>query len=335
MSYRNIENSKGMSEKELLDLCSDENNHPYFRGAPYWTAEIYSFGRYIREYGYYPRFLPLAIYTDHGPQRIPSKPYKHELESDAPVMFYHSPESVKIWQRFSKKRCYVLYSPFVFYRKKSNIKKNENAKGTIAFPIHSTSDIDVLFDIDDYIRQLKELPERFQPVSVCLHIHDIKKGLYKIFMENGIPVYTAGGNSEYFAERFYDILRSFSFATSNMVSSSLFYAIEMDVPFFIYGDKPYFFNKGNEHYMMGKYDFYAGNDFFQRVHEFFLGVRSEITKEQKMLVESELGLYDGISRKKMAAILYFSLIEWMFSSGFLRWLVFISKKIIKYYKLKK
>jgi hypothetical protein len=49
----------------------------------YWTSEIYGFGKWIRQYGFYPKLLPLCIYIDHGIS-LNEQPAKHELESDAP-----------------------------------------------------------------------------------------------------------------------------------------------------------------------------------------------------------------------------------------------------------
>lgn len=325
--------NKGFSEQELLNLCNDKNNTPIFRGAPYWTAEIYSFGKHIRDYAYYPKFLPLAIYTDHGPQRIPGKPYEHELSMDAPVMFYHSPESVKIWKRFSKKPCFTLFSPFVFYRRKNKIEKEKDANGTIAFFSHSTLDIEDISNPQKYIDQLKNLPEKFQPVSVCLHVTDIKKGVYKIFMENNISVYTAGGNSQFFAERFYNILKNFSFATTNLVCSSLFYAVEMGTPCFIYGNRPEYVNRGNKNIAMGAYDYYDGNEFFKKIHEIYSDLNCEITDENKKLIEIDLGVYDGLGRIEMSVVLYLALIKWIFSFGFWRWLAFIFNRYKKLIKL--
>lgn len=319
----------GLTEKEILNLCSDVNNHPFFRLAPYWTAEIYSFGKYIRKYGYYPSYLPLAIYTDHGAGRIENQPYKNELENDAPYMFYHSPESVKVWQKFSKKPCSVLYSPFVFCRKINQIEKSADAKGTIAFPTHSTADINNLTDVKKYIEQLKALPEKFQPISVSLHISDIKKNEHRIYLENGIPVYTAGGNNDNFAKNFYNILKNFSYATSNLIGSCTYYSVEMGVPFFIYGDKPELVNAGNENIPAGKYDFYAGHDYYQRLHNIFSGLDCEITSEKKTLIETDLGLYEGVSRLKMTYILYTSLFKWIFSAAFVRWVKDIFRKVLK------
>lgn len=329
MEYHFEKIKDGMSELELLNLCDDKSNHPIFRGAPYWTAEIYSFGKYIRQYGYYPKFLPLAIYTDHGPARLNGPPYKHELEATAPVMFYHSPESVKIWKSFSKKPCFILFSPFVFYRRKNNIVRSNDANGTIVFVNHVTEVVKDISDMQVYINQLKDLPQKFQPVSVCLHPTDIKQGRYKIFMCNNISVYTAGaGNSKHFAERFYNILKKFKFASSNLVGSSMFYSVEMGIPFFVYGNKPKNVNDGDSNLPFGKYDFYEGREYFQTLDEMFSDLDCEINVEKKKIVETDLGIYEGISRLKMAVVLYTSLFRWMFSAAFYKWLLKSFKRVI-------
>jgi acyl-coenzyme A synthetase/AMP-(fatty) acid ligase len=107
---------QGMSEETLARLCSGRRGWlDYLPPTVFWTAEAYGFGKYIRKYGYYPWFLPLAIYTEHGVGHLHERPYKHELESYAPAMFYHAPESVEIWKQWSNKPCHVMYSPFVYY----------------------------------------------------------------------------------------------------------------------------------------------------------------------------------------------------------------------------
>lgn len=330
----NIQESRGMSEKKLLNICKNSIfKNILFKFFPYWPPEIYSFGRYIRQYGYYPIFLPLTIYSDHAPELINNKPYTHELESDAPVMFYHSLHAVDVWKNFSKKPCYSLYSPFVFYRRKNNIKKLDNSNGTIAFYSHSTDVIDNILDPELYIKQLLELPEKFQPVSVCLYDNDVRKGIYKIFLKHNIPVYTAGNSkSKFFAERFYSILKNFSFATSNAIGSYLFYAVEMNIPFSIYGDGPIYINKGDKNIKFGKYDSYQEFPIYKEIYGLFKGLNTEITDEQKLIVEDGLGINTGVSRRKMAILLYGSFLKWFFSVRPWKWLYGIFLKIIKIIK---
>ncbi len=310
-----------MSETELLSLCSPENVKRWGRARNYcyyWTSEIYGFGRYIRQYAYYPEFLPLCAYTDHGPFSADT-PLKHELESDAAVQFYHSKRLVAEWEKVSKKPCYVLYSPFVFYRRKNTIEPLPQASGTLVYPAHSTADIDDENDIDLYIEQILSLPDIYHPISVCLHMHDVNKGQHKIFRKYKIPVYTAGNSQDYrFAERFYAILRNFKYSTSNLPMSCLFYSVEMGIPHFIYGNRPCFNNKGNTNISAGR-DFDPLKEWtsFQELHDLFYGPRVEITPRQRQVVEAELGLHDGVTRFQLMLILYKALFQSLSSSKLL------------------
>jgi FkbM family methyltransferase len=295
---------------QLEALCNESTASFKLINPPYWTAEIYGFGRYIRKYGFYPSWLPLCVYTDHGPGACTPAP--HELASLAPVQLYHSPISVNNWRAISKKTCYCFYSPFVFYRKKNKIEISADAKGTIAFPAHTTASIDDISDIQVYIDQLKNLPEVFQPVGVCLHQTDINKGLHKKFIDNGFDVFTAGNSlDDRFLERFYSIIKNFKYATSNILGSYTYYCVEMEIPFFIYGEKPQLINKLDLNIPMGEYDPYKSVDLYRKAHDLFVEISTIITEDQRSLVNRDLGKYDGIGRIRMALILYYSFFKWL------------------------
>lgn len=293
---------KGMTEEELIHLCTNIEQNASFQ-VPYWTAEIYGFGKHIREYGFYPLELPLFINTDHGIS-LHEFPLKSELESSAPIQFYHSTRRVRDWKKVSEKPCYVMFSPFVFYRRNNNIKQAPDAKGTLAYPAHTTPLIDDHSDIELYIQQLKTLPEEYQPVSVCLHYHDINKGQHKLFLRHNIPVFTAGNPHDYrFTERFYEIIKNFKYTTSNLVMSCLFYSVEMDIPHFLYGNRPEYINKGDSNLKEGKYEPDKMSKVLQYAINLFTGMPNHISSEQKGFVEKELGVNDGVSRMKMAFLL--------------------------------
>lgn len=295
---------KGYSEDTLFKLCCGDSIVKSIAKSYYWTAEVYSFGKHIREYSFYPSIFPLYVYTDHGPGYYSDEVAKHELEHDACCQFYHSSRCVNLFKKVSNKPSYTMLSPFVMYRRKKKINKSKTAKGTLAFPVHTTPGIDDFFDIELYIQQLKTLPEEFQPVSVCLHMHDIAKDRHKIFMKHGLPVYTAGNAYDYrFAERFYDILKNFKYSTSNIVGSYTYYSIEMGIPFSIYGCKPILINNSDPNLERGEYKLQE-NQFYQKVFKMFEGLNKEITLEQKEFVEKNLGVYDGLSRFEMAKVLY-------------------------------
>ena len=294
---------KGLSEKELEDLCSDQLAVKR-RRVVYWTSEAYSFGEHYRNYGYYPSFLPLPVYSDHG---VGGKldAFKHELENDAPVFFVFNEKKYKNYKKQSKKPCYITIPPLLWYRKRSKIEQSKNAKGTIAFPSHSTPEINACFSVRKYIEELKSLPEDMQPVCVCLHMHDINKGQHKMFLENNIPVYTAGNAFDIrYAQRFYDILRNFKYSCSNLVGSYTYYSVEMEIPFSLFGESCEYINKADTNLEYGIYN-YKNKD-YQLEEKIFLGIHKEITLQQKQLVENSTNSPKAISRFKMAIILWLS-----------------------------
>lgn len=294
---------KGQSEEELLKLCDEKYANKGNAKWLYWPSEVYSFGKYYREQAFYPSFLPLHVYSDHGVDGA-QEVFKHELENDAKAMLVFSEEKQKAYMEKSKKPCYITIPPLVWYRKHYKIEKDKNAKGTIAFPSHSTPEIDSSFDVKKYIEELKSLPEDMQPVCVCLHMHDINKGQHKIFLENNIPVYTAGNAfDKRYGKRFYDILKRFKYSCSNLVGSYTFYSVEMRIPFSLFGDKCKYYNKTDKNLPLGEYKF-CETDIYKRQEYLFGGINKEISTEQKEFVDHFVNSPLAISRLKLAKILW-------------------------------
>ena len=280
---------------------------------PYWTANIYGFGKWIRRYGYYPPCLPLCIYTDHGPGDRGVSPYPHELTASAPVQFYHTKSAVERWKKESKKPCYTLYSPTVFARHTLGIEPSSSARGTIFFVAHSTPSVEEKKSVDAYHCELSILPERFRPITICLHIHDVRKGLDEKYRELGYEVVTAGDSlDQRFVERFYRLLGRHKYALSNLFGSYAFYATEMGVPFGLYGAGPEYYNLNDPNIEKGNYESYKKSPYYQRTNELFGRLPEDsVTREQMEFARYHLGVNDGISRAEMARVLYKSLFVWV------------------------
>ncbi len=330
---------EGMTEKELLELCNPERaitgNCPWI----YWTSELYGHGRIIREYAFYPRFLPLIAYSDHGLTGS-DVPYKHELETDAPIFLTYSKKKAENFKKLTGKKSYILLWPDIYYRRKNNIQRNERQNGTIAFANHGTPDLVNGGDLDAYARALKKLPEKYQPVTVCLHMHDINNGEHQIFMKHHLPVVTAGNTSDIrFTERLYRILKNYSYATSNAIGTYSVLSIEMGIPFFIYGEPAVMINKSDPNYPIGACKpFEAGTLFEYLYTSCQLSAGADfINKEVKNKVEHEVGVHDSIGRIKLFFILWFSFLKWFCKrknllfmiAGFRNRIIGIVKKVSK------
>lgn len=313
----------GSTVPKLINLLQKIVQRLIYPINPYWTASVYGFGKWIRRYGYYPPCLPLCIYTDHGPGDPGSSPYPHELQSSAPVQFYHTKSSAARWKAVSRKPCYILYSPFVFARHTLGIERGNSARGTIFFVAHSTPSILENKAVDTYHQELSALPERFRPITICLHIHDVTKGLDRKYRERGYRVVTAGDSlDQRFTERFYGLLAQHKYALSNLFGSYGLYATEMGIPFGLYGTEPEYHNQADPNVEKGDYKSYRNTPFYQRAIELFGHLPEDsVNPEQLEFARYQLGVDDGITRSEMAHVLYKSLLVWMadrIMSGFTR-----------------
>lgn len=280
---------------------------------PYWTAGIYGFKRWISRYGYYPSFLPLCIYTDHGPGASEDHPSWDELASDAPVQFYHCSEVVERWKKQSKKECHILHSPFVFARKSLKISSAPDRAGSIFFAAHATSVTLDINPIDIYIKELESIPDKYKPIKICLYFNEVLLGHDEVYRKEGYETVTAGDTEDQdFTEKFYKILSTAKYVLSNTFGSYALYAVEMGVPFGLYGTNPRYFNIEHPDIEYGEDSNYMRFVYFQQAAALFNGLPGEqVTVEQAAFARRYLGVDDGVSRLKMACILYRSFGIWL------------------------
>lgn len=284
--------------------------HPLF---PYWTACAYGYKRWISRYGYYPSFLPLCVYSDHGPGDSNKIPYPHELQSDAPVQFYHCKSAVERWKKQSNKECHVLPSPFVFARKQLNISPIPERIGSVYFVSHGTGNVVDQNGCEIYHSDIQKLPDRYKPIKICLHINEVRLGYEDVYRKLGYKVVTAGDPVEQdFTERFYRILATAKYTFSGVVGSYAFYSVEMGIPFCLYGTGAKYINESDPNIELGDYTSYLYSDYYKQAVKLFSKMPEEqVTPEQTAFARYYLGLDDGITRLYAAWILYKSLVIWL------------------------
>jgi len=271
----------------------------------YLDMEGYGANLIIKKYCNYPWYLPLPAHLEHGWTALPEA-IGTDL-NQAPkkgLMLVYSKRRLNAWKRSSDIPAVIMGSPFVLYRRLMQIKKSKRAKGTVAFPSHSTIFLESQFDIDKYCQILKNLDKKFQPITICLLHTDIKLGRDKIYQKHGFKVVSAGKKlrgSLSFVKNFYKILSSHRYSTSNEVGSYTFYSVEMSIPFFLLGEEPLILNKdGNDPNVSEKSrltDYPAG----KKVTKLFSTKHpGTITRLQKKFVLDEVGIgsYAGANQLK-------------------------------------
>jgi hypothetical protein len=156
-------------------------------------------------------------------------------------MLLWSKRTATEWRSRSEIPYEILGAPFVHFRRMMQIGQSPDADGTVVFPQHSTRSWHYVHEIDSLIDGLKSLPRQFQPITICLHFRDFDE-LEPEFRRRGFENIVTAGHSRLpnagFARNFYDILSRHRYASSNDLSTSLFYAVEMGIPFFLHGPRP-------------------------------------------------------------------------------------------------
>jgi hypothetical protein len=295
-----------MSDKELEALCKLKPEG--FTHTFNWTSEVYSFGKCFRYLANYPSVFPLFIYSDHGVP-LDSFIYPHELNNKSRIHFTWNPHKENRYANIKDRAIIRVPHPWINYRKKKNISLAESRKGTIVFFAHSTPDVRwENHDSKEYFEQLNSLPEKFQPVTICMHMHDINAGHHKKLRQYGIPIVTIGNvYSPYFIDRFYQLTREFSFATSHSWGSQVAYCIEFGIPYFFMGNTPRLINIGDKELPIGlvaQYHDSYHEELAKKAETLFRTPVDSITKEQKAFISSLLGLDSDINQSNIKGIIW-------------------------------
>ncbi len=261
----------------------------------------YSHNRIIRLISGFPENRPLPCRYEHGHCPSNDKPV-NDLKSKKNLMLVFNRRRLTLWQKYSKKKAYIIGSLFVQYRRFKNICKADAASGTVAFPLHSTLKEEGVFDREEYCRKLKELPETFHPIKICVHEHDIQRGFDKIYRGKGFEIVTAGiRENPDFVDKFYDIVRHCKYATSNAFGSYLFYTVEMGIPFFIYGPEASirYTDRDIPIERATREEEYGG--YIERLFSTYPDI--QITAQQRIAVAEETGIEDAISSDQLHQLL--------------------------------
>jgi hypothetical protein len=299
---------KGFSKERLERLCSKKYIYRSHIKPIHGLSEIYSMGLNYRMFSNYSMCLPLCVYSDHGVGNddVNSGNIK-VVPKNVSVIFAFSAKRVKKLQQFFKVPCYKVTAPAIHYRRK-HVKQEKSAQGTIVFPVHSTPNTFLDFNIDDYIKSLQELPGYMHPVCVCLYMQDVNNGMHIKFIEKGVPVYTAGHvYDERFMKRFYAILKNFKYSISNEMGSYAYYSCEMGIAFSLYGDKPKIINIDNPYELSGEIK--CDSDHYNEGNRLFSSLNTVVSSEQQKHVSECLGLDSSLSAKEVRNVLYKAFIK--------------------------
>jgi hypothetical protein len=273
----------------------------------YWDARQYCLGRELAIHGFYPRWLPICANVMHGlcfRDDVPS--YLFEIK--APHTFILSSYMNRRWKARTTEKGSQMVSPFVMYRTRLKIVPAPSALGTLVFVSHSTANIAIHEDVDQFVKMLRNLPSEWGPVSICIHFADINKGLHLRYLKEGFPVYTAGnGEHPFFVDNFYEILKNFKRTLSTSVGSFSFYSEELGIPFVRMGATPKYEVFNDHHLPLGILDPSEAYERLKGMERIFVSANESLCASKLSVIRDELGLSLSLTRLVTGMHLYKSL----------------------------
>lgn len=206
----------------IENLCADRElvtDEVVVDNAYYGTADI------VKRWAGTPRDRPLMIALPHG------------AEYDA-IRFFTPYELVPVVAtcRARWSPCYAttpvgrlwhIASPYVHVVAIAGGQDMVDRNGSIYFPTHSTSEVIIDHDADEAIERLRQLPDCYHPVTVCIYWADVLRGIHRSYLKAGFAVASAGHSWDpLFLYRLHRICLRHRFALHHHLGSAIAFSIK-------------------------------------------------------------------------------------------------------------
>ncbi len=221
-------------EKEIEKIFEIEKKGHHLR-----MSQYYGIDNIFKQYTGLPNYLPVhyTIFLEHGISIMPDYINDKIKNSKNEIVFVNTSHRKKFLQDISNKKVEILGPLAVHYRRMNGLKRNENVEGTLVFPSHSTHYVNSVFNWEIYADLLLKLPDEFKPIKICLYWKDFILGREKLFLDRGFEITTNGHIYDAnHLQNTYENIKGFKYVTGNSITSAFFYAMELGIPAFRYGE---------------------------------------------------------------------------------------------------
>ena len=190
----------------------------------------------MKEYADYSQNEPIYATFPHGIYFRDRVIPKGELEHALPTHLNFPPLTTPLWKKTAKKKKVIPFASPIHYALKlfrSEVPPSDR-QGTLFLPKHSTQVVDVSFNKESVIEELRNLPEEFHPITVCIHWQDVENGLHKFFQSKGFKVVSAGHlHDDQYMFRWLHLVSQYKLVAHCGLGSAMFYSVLAGHPFFL------------------------------------------------------------------------------------------------------
>lgn len=254
---RHIGKNRGIN-LEIKNIIPTVSDKVLALASPHRRDQAYSRGYILRKVTNYAWPRPLKIYVEHGVESLEIDRYEEKINPTAFIVY--NEEKAKSLQRLGK-NAFCVRDPFTytvnpyflkypFYVAANEIEVIPNS--FLYFYGHSTPEISDANSSDYYTDFLIELAKDYDVFTVCLHFHDVQKGIGKLLSVKGLNwTYIRKHPRAVFSNAFYKMVLSYSAFGSNLPGAYLYYLANLRRQFTLYDLKPAFVNVSDHNHPDG------------------------------------------------------------------------------------
>lgn len=209
-----------------------------------------------------------------------------DRETNLPTFITYSKYREKILKEYRKNVFSI--GPFIHYARtllsneKIKSEKNRLGKSVLFFPAHSTSTVNLDYDIENLCKALKKISKNYRSIRVCLYWKDILNGSDNIYRNHGFECVTAGHMLDpLFLPRLRSLIEISDLTSSNIISSQAGFSIHLGKPHIIINQK---IKVKTDRYWQKRINDVFESDGYIEVLEEFAKINYKITPKQKSLV---------------------------------------------------
>ncbi len=212
--------------------------------------DYYGHASTLKKYLGYQQNYPFKFTIEHGlifEKRI----FNFERDSPFKTTIVSNEFRRELW----KKAGYNSYSigPYIFYAhsllspKQKLAEKRRLGKNLLIFPTHSTPDLTIKYDINEYCKNILKIGKSFTSIRICLYWKDVQNKVDKIYKSFGFECVTAGHVLDSnFLPRLKSIIECSSYTISNDLGTQSAYCLLLKKPHTIIHQKLFFKGRRSE-----------------------------------------------------------------------------------------
>lgn len=230
-----------------------------------------------------------------------------EVNHNMPGIITQGNIRVEVLKKYTEKPVYAI-GPYMFYatpflsKEEMIEEKNRIGKTLTVFPMHSTTWIDVDYNVEKFIKEIERIKNKFDTIRVCVYWKDIIRGTYKIYQDKGYDIVCAGHlYDKYFLNRLKSIIELSDCIMSNDVGSYIGQAAVMNKPVYLFRQDYQYMESENA--SAEEYEKRLQDPNYFKVFDAFVEFRDNLSQEQYEICDYFWGVKSTLTKIQMQNLL--------------------------------